>query len=232
MEKSVQTDALPQVDTNVAAPVRPILTIPTSTPLEKPTELPPSTESINTEKFVNDQPPVTQPDPIQASLPPPPPPATSGPPPPPPPPGGPPPPPPPPGGPPPPPPLGGPLPSASIAGLSVLVDSVPKPKGKLRRLQWTKLPPTILSTFVKFLFHLCSLFDLDTSQFWLDVNQNSDTQINFSELEEYFKVVEAAKPKEENIEATKKQKPTVKFPICLNLVISNDLQRFYLRNDH
>jgi hypothetical protein len=88
-------------------------------------------------------------------------------------PGGPPPPPPPPpplpggsGGPPPPPPLpGGPggLPPpppgqfgniGSIAGLSALVDSIPKPKGKLRRLQWKKLPQTILSMFYSSLHFL------------------------------------------------------------------------------
>lgn len=67
--------------------------------------------------------------------------------------GGPPPPPPPPfqtapGGPPPPPSAPGFAmgpPKTTIVGLSALVDSIPKPKNKLRRLQWKKLPQTILS---------------------------------------------------------------------------------------
>ncbi|CAF2466390.1 unnamed protein product [Rotaria sp. Silwood2] len=86
------------------------------------------------------------------------------------------------GGPPPPPPgfLGGPPPpplgqfgdKPPAVGRSILVDSIPKPKGKMRRLQWKKLPQTILTT----------------SQFWMDVNKNADTQIDFSQLEDCFKV--------------------------------------------
>ncbi|CAF0789390.1 unnamed protein product [Rotaria sordida] len=71
-----------------------------------------------------------------------------------------------------PPPLGQFSGKAPVAGLSVLVDSIPKPKGKVRRLQWKKLPQTILAT----------------SQFWMDVNKKVDTQINFSQLENCFKV--------------------------------------------
>jgi hypothetical protein len=120
--------------------------------------------------------------------------------------GGPPPPPPPPpppgfqGGPPPPPPPGfpgaPPPPSLgqfgnkqSVGGLSALVDSIPKPTGKVRRLQWKKLPQTILSMFhcsFTFFSHKCSL--LATSQFWIDVNKKVDSQINFSQLENCFKV--------------------------------------------
>ena len=33
----------------------------------------------------------------------------------------------------------------SLVGLSALLDSIPKPKGKVRRLQWKKLPQTVLS---------------------------------------------------------------------------------------
>jgi hypothetical protein len=63
--------------------------------------------------------------------------------------GGPPPPPPPPGA----PPLGQFGNKTSVVGLSALVDSIPKPKGKVRRLQWKKLPQTILSIFP---FHFVS----------------------------------------------------------------------------
>ena len=153
MEKSVQTDALPQVDTNVSTPVRPVLTVPTSTPLE----VPQSTGLTNTNQSIHVQQPLIRPDPVKVVVLPPlpvaPPPPPVGLPPPPPPLGGPPPPPPPPGGPPPPPLSGAPFPAASIVGLSALVDSVPKPKGKVRRIQWTKLPQTILSTSSKLLLY-------------------------------------------------------------------------------
>jgi hypothetical protein len=58
------------------------------------------------------------------------------------------------GGPPPPPGFPGAPPLAqfgnkpTVAGLSALVDSIPKPKGKVRRLQWKKLPQTILGMFI------------------------------------------------------------------------------------
>jgi hypothetical protein len=37
-----------------------------------------------------------------------------------------------------------------------------------------------------FFSHKCSL--LATSQFWIDVNKKVDSEINFSQLENYFKV--------------------------------------------
>ena len=225
MEKSVQTDPIPQPDTNITTAPHHILGPLAPTPSEKPTEHPPNSGLINTVISVNVQPPPIQPDPIKATLPPPPPfgglppspPAFGGPPPPPPF-GGPPPPPPPgglppppPGGLPPPPPSGAPLPSTSTAGLSALVDSIPKPKGQVRRLQWKKLPQAILSMFIRSLFDVSTVFFLGTSQFWSDVNKNIDSQINFSEFEEYFKVNVTATAEKKDTEAPKKKKEAVKF---------------------
>lgn len=55
-------------------------------------------------------------------------------------------------------------------------------------------------------------FLLGTSQFWSDVNKNIDSQINFSELEEYFKVNVTATTEKKDIEAPKKKKEAVKIP--------------------
>jgi hypothetical protein len=136
---------------------------------EKPSPKPRETQTtiglINTEKPVGAQPPSAEPS-ISKVAPPPPPPLPSGT-------GGPPPPPPlPPSGTgrPPPPPLPpgfpGAVPSApfgtkpSIVGLSALVDSIPKPKGKVRRLQWKKLPQTILSMLIYSWFLISFFFQL------------------------------------------------------------------------
>lgn len=160
MEKSVQTDPIAQPDTKTTTPVHHILGSLAPIPIEKPTESPLDSGLIKTVTSVNILPAPNQPDSVIVTPPPPfggssplPPPTSGGPPPPPPfggppppPPFGGPPPPPPPGGLPPPPPLGAPLPSTSIAGLSALVDGIPKPKCQVRRLQWKKLPQAILST--------------------------------------------------------------------------------------
>lgn len=152
MEKSVQTDPISQPDKNMTAPTHQILGPIAPMPSEKPTERPPNSGLINTVVSVNVPPPPIRPDPVKAPPPPPPFGGLPPPPPPPPPPFGGPPPPPPPGGLPPPPPSGAPLPPTSIAGLSALVDSIPKPKGQVRRLQWKKLPQAILSMLIRSLF--------------------------------------------------------------------------------
>ena len=83
-----------------------------------------------------------------------------------------------PGGPPPPPPAPGQmLVKPSTVGLSVLVDSIPKPKGKLRRLQWKKLPQTILGRCWHSIRHLH--FDLlDSNQSILDGCEQEDRSTN------------------------------------------------------
>ncbi|CAF1232895.1 unnamed protein product [Adineta ricciae] len=101
--------------------------------------------------------------------------------------------------PPPPPPgvAGAPMPPApgglnfemGLAGLSALVDNIPKPKNQLRRLQWKKLPTTILTT----------------SQFWKDVNKTLDNNIDFTQLEDFFQV---KKEKSNNGTLSTKAKPT------------------------
>ncbi|CAF0869958.1 unnamed protein product [Rotaria sordida] len=105
-----------------------------------------------------------------------------------------------------PPPLGQFSGKAPVAGLSVLVDSIPKPKGKVRRLQWKKLPQTILAT----------------SQFWMDVNKKVDTQINFSQLENCFKV----NNENSNILLQTKNKATNILPHNRSIAINVFLKKF------
>lgn len=90
------------------------------------------------------------------------------------------------------------------------------------------------SQYVWQTFIICTnLFVLDTSQFWLDVNRNIDTHINYSELEEYFKVnMPTNSEKKDSEVTTKKKKEPVKLLLYLNRIISNCFHRFYLRNDH
>jgi hypothetical protein len=244
IEKSAQTDTIPQSDMKSSPTYQQVPVAPTSTPIvtnEKPLQETNETQSTsaltNTEKPIDAQPLSTKPA-VSKAVPPPPSPRTanlqtapstvppppplpadlqtapsavppppplpadlqtapSGVPPPPPPPlpadmqigssGIPPPPPPPPGFPGAPPPVhfGN---KPSVAGLSALVDSIPKPKGKVRRLQWKKLPQTILSMLIYSSFFSSYFLLSATSQFWIDVNKKVNKQINFSELEDCFKV--------------------------------------------
>lgn len=83
-----------------------------------------------------------------------------------------------PGGPPPPPPAPGQMSvKPSTVGLSVLVDSIPKPKGKLRRLQWKKLPQTILGRCWPSIDHLHFHF-LCSNQSILDGCEQQDWSTN------------------------------------------------------
>ncbi|CAF0997782.1 unnamed protein product [Rotaria magnacalcarata] len=165
IEQGSQTDTMPELNTQVSSTYHEIPNVPISTTViineqscQKPSDIQSPSILINTSKLVNIQLPsnessvsVTIPTSsfsadLQATNsvitppppPPPPPPNFLG--------GGPPPPPPPPGflGMASPPSLGQLAGNSSVTGLSVLVDSIPKPKGKLRRLQWKKLAHTIL----------------------------------------------------------------------------------------
>ena len=180
IESSVSQAALPPLPADlqttpivVSSPSPPLLPVDMQASSSAISPPPPSLPSSVGES----PPPPPLPSAFQGGPPPPPPlpPAFQGGPPPPPPPlppgfqGGPPPPPPPPSGFPgaPPPPPG--LPGApqfgqfgskpSVAGLSALVDGIPKPKGKLRRLQWKKLPQTILSmSYTSFTFFYTNFY--------------------------------------------------------------------------
>ncbi|CAF0948549.1 unnamed protein product [Rotaria sp. Silwood1] len=94
----------------------------------------------------------------------------------------------------------------SVAGLSNLVDSIPKPKGKVRRLQWKKLPQTIITT----------------SKFWMDVNKKVDTQIDFSQLEDCFKVGNESS----NTPMQTKTKTTNILPCNRSIAINVFLKKF------
>ncbi len=195
IEKSAQTDAVPQFETKSSPTYEKISAIPTSAPIvtnEKPLQKPNETQwtsvLINTEKLIDAQPLSTEPS-VPKTVPPPPPPlpadlhTTSS--------GAPPPPPPPfpndmrtgssaippppgfPGA----PPLPPGLPGAqfgnklSVVGLSALLDSIPKPKGKVRRLQWKKLPQTILSMLIYSLFFIDFVFQLLVSFGWMSIKK-------------------------------------------------------------
>ncbi|CAF3576102.1 unnamed protein product [Rotaria socialis] len=105
-----------------------------------------------------------------------------------------------------PPPLGQLAGNSSITGLSVLVDSIPKPKGKLRRLQWKKLAHTILTS----------------SSFWMDVNTKVDSHINFSQLEDFFK----ASSENSNTPVTTKAKTTTILSCNRSIAINVFLKKF------
>lgn len=72
------------------------------------------------------------------------------------------------------------------------------------------------------------MFVLVASKFWSDVNQNIDTQISFTELEEYFKVIEKNSSKKDSGEkkddggekkkTTDSVKKTLNF-FCMTLTI-------------
>jgi hypothetical protein len=203
---------MPQFDTKSSPNHQQVSTASTSTatvtdekPSQKTSETQTTPKLVNTEKSVDAQPTFAEPAIPKKKAPPPPPSGTGGPPPPP---GGPPPPPPPlgvPPPPPPPPPLGGPpppppppglpgvAPSAlfdakpSIVGLSALVDSIPKPKGKVRRLQWKKLPQTILSMLIYSSFLISLFFQLLVNFGWMSTKKLILTLI-FSNLKNVLKI--------------------------------------------
>ncbi|CAF4350607.1 unnamed protein product, partial [Adineta steineri] len=102
--------------------------------------------------------------------------------------------------------------NTSTTGLSALVDSIPKPKGQVRRLQWKKLPQTILAT----------------SQFWMDVNKKVDTQINFTQLENCFKV----NKENNNTTLPTKAKATTSLPCNRSIAINVFLKKFSLNDAH
>jgi hypothetical protein len=140
-EQSIDTDllstksAVPQAAPPPPPPLPVELQTTTTVPPPPPPPLPADLQTAPS--VVPPPPPPPFPTGMQAgssTIPPPPPPNSTG---------GPPPPPPPPGA----PSLGQFGNKTSTVGLSALVDSIPKPKGKVRRLQWKKLPQTILSTF-------------------------------------------------------------------------------------
>ncbi|CAF1184272.1 unnamed protein product [Didymodactylos carnosus] len=58
------------------------------------------------------------------------------------------------------------------SGISKLLDSIPRPEGKVRRLPWKKLQQTILSK----------------SNFWSDINDCDDVKIDFKLIEKYFEI--------------------------------------------
>ncbi|CAF4543106.1 unnamed protein product, partial [Rotaria magnacalcarata] len=227
IEQGSQTDTMPELNTQVSSTYHEIPNVPISTTViineqscQKPSDIQSPSILINTSKLVNIQLPsnessvsVTIPTSsfsadLQATNsvitppppPPPPPPNFLG--------GGPPPPPPPPGflGMASPPSLGQLAGNSSVTGLSVLVDSIPKPKGKLRRLQWKKLAHTILAT----------------SSFWMDVNRNVDNHIDFSQLEDFFTV----RSENSNTPVTTKAKTTTILSCNRSIAINVFLKKF------
>ncbi|CAF1967434.1 unnamed protein product [Rotaria magnacalcarata] len=227
IEQGSQTDTMPELNTQVSSTYHEIPNVPISTTViineqscQKPSDIQSPSILINTSKLVNIQLPsnessvsVTIPTSsfsadLQATNsvitppppPPPPPPNFLG--------GGPPAPPPPPGflGMASPPSLGQLAGNSSVTGLSVLVDSIPKPKGKLRRLQWKKLAHTILAT----------------SSFWMDVNRKVDNHIDFSQLEDFFKV----RSENSNTPVTTKAKTTTILSCNRSIAINVFLKKF------
>ncbi|CAF0774445.1 unnamed protein product [Adineta steineri] len=118
--------------------------------------------------------------------------------------------------------------NTSTTGLSALVDSIPKPKGQVRRLQWKKLPQTILGMFDFVDTFPYTYFLSATSQFWMDVNKKVDAQINFTQLENCFKV----NKENNNTTLPTKAKATTILPCNRSIAINVFLKKFHFNDAH